>query len=144
MKQESGGLELAGYKIALLESNAVNLEQTGELLRSWGCDVVPFYGVGHAMGVLAGHAIEPDLLICDLRLDEDMNGFEAIDMIRRKLSSGSTVLPALLMTGDVGMEAHPLASDDSVRVIYKPVRPSQFKAILMECRAQASAQARPE
>lgn len=131
-----GGLE--GYKVALIESNAVNLELTGELLRAWGCEVVPFYGVGHAMGVLAGHAIEPDLLICDLRLDEDMNGFEAIEMIRRKLASGRAALPALLMTGDVGIESHPMASDPSIRVVYKPVRPSQFKAILLEIRTQTA------
>lgn len=63
-----------------------------------------------------------DLLLCDLSLEENHNGFEVIDFARKK----SAGIACVLLTGYASVEAAQRASDIGVTVLYKPIDIQEF------------------
>jgi DNA-binding NtrC family response regulator len=63
-----------------------------------------------------------DLLLCDLSLEENHNGFEVIEFARKH----SADIPCVLLTGYASVEAAQKASDIGVTVLYKPIDIQEF------------------
>jgi DNA-binding NtrC family response regulator len=63
-----------------------------------------------------------DLLLCDLSLEEDHNGFEVIAFARESSPS----IACILLTGYASIEAAQKAADMGVTVLYKPIDIQEF------------------
>ena len=63
-----------------------------------------------------------DLLLCDLSLEEDHNGFEVIEFARASNAS----IACILLTGYASVEAAQKAADMGVTVLYKPIDIEEF------------------
>jgi len=63
-----------------------------------------------------------DLLLCDLSLEEDHNGFEVIEFARKANSK----IACILLTGYAIVEAAQKAADMGVTVLYKPIDIQEF------------------
>ena len=63
-----------------------------------------------------------DLLLCDLSLEEDHNGFEVIAYARETNSKTACIL----LTGYASIEAAHKAADMGVTVLYKPIDIQEF------------------
>ena len=63
-----------------------------------------------------------DLLLCDLSLEEDHNGFEVISFARET----NPHIACILLTGYASVEAAQNAADIGVTVLYKPIDIQEF------------------
>ena len=63
-----------------------------------------------------------DLLLCDLSLEENHNGFEVIDAARAQ----SPAIACVLLTGYASMEAAQKAAEMGIAVLYKPIDIDEF------------------
>jgi DNA-binding NtrC family response regulator len=63
-----------------------------------------------------------DLLLCDLSLEEDHNGFEVIEFAR----GANARIACILLTGYASVEAAQKAADMGVTVLYKPIDIQEF------------------
>ena len=63
-----------------------------------------------------------DLLLCDLSLEEDHNGFEVIAYARES----NPAIACILLTGYASVEAAQKAADMGVTVLYKPIDIQEF------------------
>jgi two-component system, sensor histidine kinase len=109
--------------IALLDDDPDVLEAMNLLLAHWQYQVIAATHSPELMQALLSHERTPDLLICDYRLAEKLNGREVIENLRRHYGRR---LPALLITGD--LRALDAAGDGGdVTVLRKPVLPSTLR-----------------
>ena len=58
-----------------------------------------------------------DLLLCDLSLEKQENGFDVIDFARKK----DPHMPAVLLTGYATQEANDHAGELGIPVLFKPI-----------------------
>jgi len=63
-----------------------------------------------------------DLLLCDLSLEENHNGFEVIDAARTQ----SPGIACVLLTGYASMEAAQKAAEMGIAILYKPIDIEEF------------------
>jgi two-component system, sensor histidine kinase len=115
----------ANKLVVVIDDDALVLEATESLLRSWGCDVVAAESCGDAVAKLRKTGQQPDLIVCDHRLPSGPNGINAIEILR----SGSKI-PALLVSADPTL---PDCKDDvGYRLLHKPVNAATFRAMLVD------------
>jgi DNA-binding NtrC family response regulator len=67
-----------------------------------------------------------DLVLCDLSLEENHNGFEVIEFARRQTPN----LSCVLLTGYASIEAAQKAAEMGVTVLYKPIDIQEFLATI--------------
>ena len=78
---------------------------------------------------------EPDVIVADYHLDEG-DGIEAIVALRWKLGME---LPAILITADRSPEVRDAATDKSIHVLNKPLKPAALRSLLAQARAMRAA-----
>jgi CheY-like chemotaxis protein len=71
--------------------------------------------------------LRPDLLIVDFSLDEDMNGAEAVERIRRTLGYAP---PVIMLTGDPSNAELPWITEAPVWLARKPMSPQLLLAAM--------------
>ncbi|MFY9827413.1 MAG: response regulator [Rhodoplanes sp.] len=111
-----------GKLVVVIDDDALVLEATEGLLRSWGFRVVTGETYREAMAQLREIGQRPDLIICDYRLSEGATGLDAIQKLR-----GVFEIPALLVSGDGSL---PQADDGAYRLLHKPVSADAFRALV--------------
>ena len=68
-----------------------------------------------------------DIIVCDLRLRDGMDGLRVVDALRQACASR---VPALLITGDTSAEQVLRVHESGHEVLYKPVQPRDMLAAL--------------
>lgn len=112
-----------GSCIALLDDDPDVLEAMTLLLTHWHYEVIAATHSPDLTRALLTRNRAPDLLICDYRLAEKLNGRDVIENLRRHYDRK---LPALLITGD--LRALESAGDiGDITVLRKPVPPSTLR-----------------
>lgn len=110
----------------VIDDDALVLEATEGLLRSWGFDVVTAESYIEAMHRLAVQRRRPDLIVCDYRLSEGTTGVDAIEKLRSAYE-----IPALLISGDASSPDAD-GGPGGYRLLHKPVNPDKFRAVLVD------------
>jgi CheY-like chemotaxis protein len=118
---------ISGKLVVVIDDDAVVLDSTGGLLRSWGCDVVTAASAHVALAGLAERDRTPDLIISDYRLSDGQNGIEAIEKLREAFNLS---IPAFLISGDTAPEPLREARASGYHLLHKPVRPRALRAML--------------
>lgn len=120
---------LAGCRLLLIEDDALVRNSYERLFALWGCHVSSHQTAHAALAALCTGALAPQLIISDYLLGDGTNGLELIGSIRHHLGSH---IPAALITGnteDTSLRQH---NDNSIRVIFKPVKPALLMGTLLE------------
>ena len=112
--------------VVVIEDDALVLEATGSLLRSWGFQVVTAESYGEAMDRLGKPGRRPDLIVCDYRLSEGATGVDAIKRLRSAFE-----IPALLISGDASSPQF-MAGTAAHQLLHKPVNAETFRAVLVD------------
>jgi signal transduction histidine kinase/CheY-like chemotaxis protein len=116
---------LRGKLIVVIDDDALALEGTGGLLRSWGCRVVAAQSDGEALTKLDG--TPPDLIISDFHLQDGRTGIDAIGEIREAFGEP---VPAFLVSGDISQQRLRETHASAHHLLHKPVNPMALRAII--------------
>lgn len=108
----------AGAFVLVIDDDKETRFAIEALCGQWGCHVVGADSAEAALETLEAHLRNPDLLICDYRLRGGRNGNAAIELIRRRLEDD---LPAIVVTGDLSVQAGEFAQQRRVALLYKPI-----------------------
>ena len=85
------------------------------ILQQQGYEVLAAISSEEARRAIAEQEI--DLLLCDLSLEKQENGFDVIDLARQKDPS----VPAVLLTGYATPEATEHAQELAIPILFKPI-----------------------
>ena len=111
--------------IVVIDDDALVLEGTGGLLRSWGCQVVTGGSASEAIERLSG--AQPDLIISDYHLSNGRNGIGEIEALRAEFRN---TIRAFLISGDTAPEQLRSARASGYHLLHKPLRPMALRAII--------------
>jgi CheY-like chemotaxis protein len=111
--------------IVVIDDDALALEGTGGLLRSWGCRVVTGQSDREALTKLNGS--RPDLIISDYHLKEGRSGIDAIGELRHVFCED---IPAFLISGDISQDRLRETHGATHHLLHKPVNPMALRAIM--------------
>lgn len=122
-----------------LDNEEKILDGMEALLVGWGVEVVKALDQKEASALLSQMVKDkgrgPDILLVDYHLD-DGNGIDAVVQLRWRFGSD---LPAALITADRGPQVREEATEKSIAILNKPVKPAALRAILAQWRAVKSA-----
>jgi len=102
------------------------------LLGKWRCEVVAAESCGEILGKLVSIQRIPDLIVVDYRLREE----SGIDVVARLREEFNAQVPALLITGDTGIEQLREAEESGLHVLHKPLNPSRLRALIATLRRE--------
>lgn len=124
---------LHGKRVVVIDNDALVLESTAGILRSWGCEVVVAASAGEALD--RDTVARPDLLIADFHLAHGEQGVDAIAGIRARFAHN---IPAFLVSGDITGEPRRAAETAGLHLLDKPLSPLKLRAMAMRMLSDAS------
>lgn len=114
---------LIGLSVLVVDNVDLVLSSMVRTLSGWGCEVHAARSLSEAWSVTLGKPL--DVVISDFHLgDDEPNGLMLIKHLRSLQSGRASLLPALLMTGDVSSQVESEANASLVGLMHKPVRPA--------------------
>lgn len=114
-----------GLDILCVDDDADNLAALASLLRRWGHR--PRVAQTPESALLAVREAAPALLLVDLQLEADLDGFALISILRRE--AGDT-LSAALVTAEREVSVLARAREAGLPVLNKPVAPAALRALV--------------
>ncbi|NMM15221.1 MAG: response regulator [Rhodoferax sp.] len=126
---------LAGLVVLVVEDDALAREGLVSLLESWGYVVGVADGLSAALSQLEAGLI-PDVIVSDYRLRDEENGIETIRQLRAK---AGWLIPACLMSGDTDAGLMQAATEASLTLLHKPVRPAKLRSLIRHLAADVQA-----
>jgi CheY-like chemotaxis protein len=123
-------LTLAGRLIVVVEDEPAVRAGLDVLLQGWGAQVESFDSVAasRAWAERCDPAlVKPDLLIVDYRLEDGLNGVDAIKALRSRFGAST---PAILVTGSTMTGHDKEAHEHDFHLLIKPVVPNKLRAMI--------------
>jgi len=114
------------YHILVVDDEPNVLVTYRLILQQQGYEVSAALSSEEARKILADAEI--DLLLCDLSLEKQENGFDVIDFARQKNEG----IPAVLLTGYATQEANERAEQASIPMLFKPIDIKQLLQTISE------------
>lgn len=102
------------------------LDSMKMIMNDWGCNVICASDFSQANEELL--KLQPDVILSDFRLQEDMDGIEVIIALNKQLAKQ---VPAMLITADIDTALNKRASELDIRIMSKPISPSKLFAFLL-------------
>jgi len=129
LKEERISNALDGLTVLVLDNDQTILTAISALLQDWNCRAVVAGNLKTAMMHIQSEAIEPDILIADLRLSDEIDGLEAISRLRQQIGRP---VPALLISGDTHPELPVALQHKGFVLLHKPVKPSSLRKYISQ------------
>jgi signal transduction histidine kinase/CheY-like chemotaxis protein len=121
-------MSLSGVKVLLVEDDIDVLKSTKQLLESWGCLVSAGRDQDEIIDIIRSDGyLLPDIIIADNRLPGDASGIDVVKLVQKELDS---LIPSVIVTGDVERSHVQSITDQGFPVLLKPIQPAKFRAIL--------------
>ena len=95
------------------------------IIESWQCKPILASDQSDAMAKLLQHNDDIDLIVTDLRLPNNENGVEVIEAVREELNKD---IPAIIVTGDTGVDRVQLTDRADIITLHKPIESSVLRA----------------
>jgi signal transduction histidine kinase len=131
---------LRGKLIVVVDDDALVLDGTGGLLKSWGCRVVTAASDREALTKLEGN--RPDLIISDFHLHDGQTGIDVITALRGTLQAP---IAAFLISGDILPDRLREAQMKGLHLLHKPIPPMTLRTMMFRLlRADAASRSMPQ
>jgi two-component system, sensor histidine kinase len=125
--------DVANSLILVVDDEPDVRESMMALLGRWRCEVVAAESCEEMLQKLIHVQRIPDLIVSDYRLKADENGIDVVARLREEFNAQ---VPALLITGDTGMEQLREAEESGLHVLHKPLNPSRLRALIANLRRE--------
>lgn len=116
--------------VAIVEDDSVVLQALVNTFTSWGYCTVSADSSHKLVAQLRHGSATPMLVVTDFKLQARETGLDVVRTVRGMYDEA--VIPAVILTGDVFAELEKDAAMAGVRVLYKPVRPSDLRKLVNE------------
>ncbi|KNZ32017.1 MAG: histidine kinase [Methylibium sp. NZG] len=123
-------LTLDGRLIVIVEDEPVVRSSLEVLLQGWGARIESFDSVAASSAwarACPPSQPTPHLLIVDYRLENGLNGVQAIQVLRQRFGAG---VPAIVVTGSTMTGHEHEAQEHDFHVLTKPVLPNKLRAMI--------------
>ena len=123
-------ITLDGKLIVVVEDEPAVLAGLVVLLKGWGATLAAFDSVAGCTAWAEGcdpAVVKPDLFIVDFRLENGLNGVDAIVALRARFGQQ---VPAIVVTGSTMTGHEQEALDKNFHVLIKPVLPNKLRAMI--------------
>ncbi len=124
------GITLEGRLVVIVEDEPAVRGGLEVLIKGWGASIASFESVAASAAWAAAsdpQIVKPDLLIVDYRLEDGLNGVDAIKALRARFGAA---VPAILVTGST-MTGHEMdAQAHNFHLLIKPVVPNKLRAMI--------------
>jgi len=132
--------KLKGTRILCIDNETLILEGMKAMLTGWGCEVFTATSIGGAKSVLRHLDGDPDAILADYHLDNEVTGLMALEALLERCHGP---VPGIVITADRTEEVAEQIKRDGYQLLLKPVRPAALRALLTRT-LQASRGARQE
>jgi two-component system, sensor histidine kinase len=124
------GITLEGRLVVIVEDEPAVRGGLEVLIKGWGASIASFDSVAASAEwarMSDPDIVKPDLLIVDYRLEDGLNGVDAIKALRARFGAA---VPAILVTGST-MTGHEMdAQRHDFHLLIKPVVPNKLRAMI--------------
>lgn len=121
--------------LVVLENDETVAQAMTTLFEHWQMKSVTAPSYPQLLDLVQRRAIVPRAIIADLHLDGDVDGIDAIILLREHFGSD---LPAILITADQSRVVKDRARSRQIEYFAKPVKPAQLRAYLFNLSNDAS------
>jgi CheY-like chemotaxis protein/anti-sigma regulatory factor (Ser/Thr protein kinase) len=125
--------DVANSLILVVDDEPDVRESMLALLGRWRCEVVAAESCEEMLQKLISVQRMPDLIVSDYRLKGGENGIEVVARLREEFNAQ---VPALLITGETGIEQLREAEESGLHVLHKPLNPSRLRALIANLRRE--------
>lgn len=132
------GNKLAGARVLCIDNETLILEGMKAMLGGWGCEVFTATSIGGAKSILRHLDGDPDAILADYHLDNEVTGLMALEAIAERCDGP---VPGIVITADRTDEVAEEIKRGGYHLLLKPVRPAALRALLTR-NLQASRAAR--
>ncbi|XKE46284.1 PAS-domain containing protein [Halomonas organivorans] len=126
-KPRRAGNKLAGKRILCIDNESLILEGMKAMLSGWGCEVFTATSIGGAKSVLRHLDEDPDAILADYHLDNEVTGLMAMEALAERLHGA---VPGIVITADRTEEVAEEIKRAGYQLLLKPVRPAALRALL--------------
>ncbi|KGE77484.1 hybrid sensor histidine kinase/response regulator [Halomonas sp. ND22Bw] len=126
-KPKRAGNKLAGKRILCIDNESLILEGMKAMLSGWGCEVFTATSIGGAKSVLRHLDADPDAILADYHLDNEVTGLMAMEALGERLEGA---VPGIVITADRTEEVAEEIKRAGYQLLLKPVRPAALRALL--------------
>ncbi|GHC22920.1 hybrid sensor histidine kinase/response regulator [Aidingimonas halophila] len=134
------GNKLAGARIVCIDNETLILEGMRAMLSGWECEVFTATSIGGAKSILRHLDEDPDAILADYHLDNEVTGLMALDALAERFDGP---VPGIVITADRTEEVAEEVKRGGYQILLKPVRPAALRALLTRT-LQANRAARQE
>lgn len=113
--------------VLLIDDEQPILDAMQTILTDWSCRSHAYTSYREAAKIINSTDLKPDLILSDYRLNEDVNGIEAIRLLRAKLG---TDVPAILISGDTDPELLDYIQKENFYLLHKPLKTAKLRKVL--------------
>lgn len=125
--KRSAGNKLAGTRIVCIDNESLILEGMAAMLGGWGCEVFTATSIGGAKSILRNMEGDPDAILADYHLDNEVTGLMALEALAERLQGD---VPSIVITADRSEEVAEQIKRAGHHLLLKPVRPAALRALL--------------
>lgn len=115
--------ELKNIKVLVIDDDPDILNGMMLILEQWQCQVTTATDYQQALSSVA--ITQPDIILCDYRLQDDLTGVEALQGLEQQLGQS---VPAIIITGEHLETVAAKIQEHGFNLLGKPVQPVQLHA----------------
>ncbi|OHV13459.1 hybrid sensor histidine kinase/response regulator [Kushneria phosphatilytica] len=119
--------KLKGARILCIDNENMTLEGMKAMLEGWDCEVYTATSIGGSKSVLRNLDGDPDAILADYHLDNEITGLMALEALGERFSSE---VPGIVITADRTDEVAEEVKLAGYHLLMKPVRPAALRALL--------------
>ncbi|MCS2609840.1 NahK/ErcS family hybrid sensor histidine kinase/response regulator [Halomonas dongshanensis] len=118
---------LTGTRIVCIDNETLILEGMSAMLGGWGCEVFTATSIGGAKSILRNMDGDPDAILADYHLDNEVTGLMALEALSERLESA---VPGIVITADRTEAVAEEVKRAGYQLLLKPVKPAALRALL--------------
>ncbi len=139
-EEKRGGLSLdvAGYRVLVVDDDNLALRAVQSTLEDWGCIVAATQSSEEALAILAADDL-PQVLIVDYLLQKGETGLNLLSTVEAELGLR---LPAIVLSGVSSRLLEQEAERSGHTLLYKPAQPARLREAIAQMVAVSTVRAR--
>ncbi len=122
-----GNFNMDGVIALVIENDENVLNAMTQKLETWGISVLPAESTEASLKSMREVGLAPDVIIADYQLDDDDNGFKAIEALRK---ASEREIPAIIVTGNQVLELDLEGERLGVEILRKPVPFRKLRSLI--------------